>query len=178
MPDFGTTLPDGKTATSKDGQRRMIVSGGTWVNDPTYRPPAQPGKTSPQDRTALNAASAKAASERDAQRTYDAASRAVDDMGTGPGKAKWLDAIMPDESTNSGWSAVPDMLSDGLGVILGTPFRALTNQKTLDARDHLKTVSANVALAGSQQMKGSSSDKDTALMRMSGLSTYKGIKEN
>lgn len=172
MPDMNTSLPDGATATSKDKKSRMVVRGGVWVNDTTYQPTAGaqgPAETSAQDRTALLAASARAAAERDALRTYSQAGKAVTDMGTGPTRARWLDAITPDEDGG---------IMDTVGAVLGTPFRALENGRTFAARDQLRTVNANVALAGSQLMKGSSSDKDTALMRLSGIGPYKSVEEN
>lgn len=167
MPD---TYQEGQTATSKDGKKRVVFRNGMWLNDTSYKPPAEgPAKTSAQDRQELNAASSKAAAERDALRTYSKAKDAVETMGTGPGWASYLDAITPEEGGG---------VLDSVGGFLGTPLRALVSQDTWDARDHLKTVNANVALAGSQQMKGSSSDKDTALMRLSGIGPSKTEGEN
>jgi hypothetical protein len=131
--------------------------------------PAPPPKPTGQDLADLSAASAKAQAERDAARTYRSARQAVHDMGTGPWTAKWLDAITPDEDGG---------MLDTIGAVLGSPFRALVSDKTLAARDQLRTVNAQVALAGSQQMKGSSSDKDTALMRLAGIGPYKTVAEN
>jgi hypothetical protein len=125
--------------------------------------------TTSQDMDELREASAKAQAERDARLDYNSTARAVTDMKTGPWKAKWLDMITPDE--DGGWL-------DPIGAAIGAPFRAFVDDKTAAARDQLKTVGARVALQGSQQMKGSSSDKDTALMRMAGVSAYKGVGEN
>jgi len=166
-------INEGQGAISKDGKSRVVFKGGQWVKDPTYVPagaaPGSPVKTTPQDMKAMTDASAKAESERDSLRTYAGAGKAVDDMDTGPVKAAWLDAIVPDEDGG---------ILDKIGGILGTVARPFVSQKTLDARDQLKTVNANVALAGSQQMKGSSSDKDTALMRLSGIGPAKRPAEN
>lgn len=126
-------------------------------------------QTTPQDMMMLRDSTAKAETERRARRDYAATRRAVQDMKTSPSWAGYLDAITPEQDGN---------FLDKVGGFLGTPLRAFVSTKTMDARDRLKTVSAQVALAGSQQMKGSSSDKDTALMRLSGVSDYKGRKEN
>lgn len=161
---------EGQTATSKDGKKRVVFRGGQWVNDPTYQPPgADRAKTTPQDMQVLREASGKAAAERDALSTYSAAGRAVEELDTGPVKAAWMDAITPDED---------DGVMGRIGSFLGTPFRPLISKRDWEARDHLKTVNAQVALAGSQQMKGSSSDKDTALMRLSGMGPTKTTAEN
>lgn len=162
-------IREGQTATSKDGKSRVVYRSGMWVKDTAYSPPAEKAKTATQDRTALNAASETARVERDALRMYSGAQQAVDAMGTGPVRNAYLDAIIPDDD---------DGLAGKIGAFVGTPLRALVSQKTLDARDHLKTLSANVQLAGSQMMKGSSSDKDTAIMRMAGLSPSKQPAEN
>ncbi len=131
--------------------------------------PGGRAKTTPQDMMELREASAKAQTEREARLDYNSTARAVTDMNTGPWKARWLDAITPDE--DGGWM-------DGIGAVLGALPKAFVSDKTMGARDQLKTISAQVALKGSQQMKGSSSDKDTALMRMAGVSPYKGVAEN
>jgi len=166
-------INEGQGAISKDGKTRVVYKGGQWVKDDTYVPAsAAPGAkvdTSAADMKAMTDASAKAEAERDSLRTYAGAAKAVDDMDTGPVKAAWLDAIVPDEDGG---------ILDKVGGILGTVARPFVSQKTLDARDQLKTVNANVALAGSQQMKGSSSDKDTALMRLSGIGPAKRPAEN
>lgn len=122
-------------------------------------------KTTAQDMQVIRDASARAETERDARRTYAATRRAVAQMDTGPMKASFLDSITPEEDGTP--------ILDTIGAVLGAPARLFVSDKTWAARDHLKTVSAKVALAGSQQMKGSSSDKDTALMRMAGVSPYK-----
>lgn len=138
---------------------------------PTSGDPAAPSraKTTQQDMMMLRDSTAKAETERTARRDYAATRKAVATMNTGPTWAAYLDAITP--SQDGGWM-------DSLGGFLGAPLRAMVGQDKLEARDRLKTVSAQVALKGSQQMKGSSSDKDTALMRMAGVSDYKGTKEN
>jgi hypothetical protein len=147
MPTYGPEM-EGRTATSKDGKTRIRIVNGEAVKDDSFVPAgARPGAkldTSAEDMKALTAARDKASAERDALRTYAAAERAVDDFGptgTGPVTATFLDAIIPEEDGG---------IWDKAGAIIGTPFRALTSQMTMDARDHLKTVNANVALAGSQ----------------------------
>ena len=127
-------------------------------------------KTTPQDMQIIRDASALSESERDARRGYAATRRAVKTMHSGALKAGFLDSISPEED------GTPFL--DQLGVVLGLPARPFISDATWAARDHLKTVSAQVALAGSRQMKGSSSDKDTALMRMAGVSPYKSEAEN
>lgn len=126
-------------------------------------------KPTAKDMADLSAASSKAQAERDAARQYAATEMAVRTMDTGPWKAQWLDAIMPDE--DGGWA-------DGIGSTLGLAVRPLISDRTLEARDHLKTVGAQTSLNGSQQMKGSSTDKDMAIMRMAGVSPYKSKAEN
>lgn len=161
---------EGQTATSKDGKKRIVFKGGQWVNDPTYQAPgADRAKTTPNDMQVLREASREAASERDALRSYSAAGAAVDRLDTGPVKAAWMDAITPDED---------DGVLGKIGSVIGAPFRPLISKRDWEARDHLKTVNAQVALEGSQQMKGSSSDKDTALMRLSGIGPSKTSAEN
>lgn len=161
---------EGQTATSKDGKKRVVFRGGNWVNDPSYQPTGpERVKTTPDDMKALLAASGAAAAERDALTTYASAGKAVDRLDTGPVKSAWMDAITPDED---------DGVLGKVGSVLGAPFRPLISKRDWEARDHLKTVNANVALAGSQQMKGSSSDKDTALMRLSGIGPSKTSAEN
>ncbi len=126
-------------------------------------------KTTQQDMMLLRDSTAKAEAERNARREYAATRQAVLTMNTGPTKAGYLDAITREPGG--------DML-DMIGGAIYSPLRAFVSQSTADARDHLKTVSAQTALKGSQMMKGASSDKDTALMRMAGVSDYKGVNEN
>jgi hypothetical protein len=128
-------------------------------------------KTTPQDMKVLGEASSKAQAERDALRDYDSVERDVKTFGTGPLKARLIDALTPDQDGG---------ILDAVGGVIGIIPRSwgLPSEETLRARDHLNTVSAQTALRGSQQMKGSSSDKDTALMRMAGVSPYKSEAEN
>lgn len=126
-------------------------------------------KTTPQDMQMLRDASTRAETERDARRNYRSTRQAVIDMDTGPQKAAYLNAITSEEGGGF-W--------DGVGSVLGSVARPFVSDKTWAARDHLNTVSAKVALAGAQQMKGTSSDKDTSLMRMGGVSPYKQPREN
>jgi len=127
------------------------------------------GNTSPQDRTALNAASAKAQTERDAMRDYDMTERAVRTMNTGPMKAGFLDAITPSEDGG---------FLDAAGAIVGLIPRAFISQDTLDARDTLNTVSARSVTRGQALPPGPASDRDVALARTAAVSPYKGINEN
>lgn len=126
-------------------------------------------KTTAQDQKTAADYSATAAAERDALRTYANAAGSVERFNTGPIKSRLMDAIMPDEDGGF-WDAV--------GATVGAVARPFVSQKTIEARDQLKTVNANVALAGSNLMKGSSSDKDTALMRLSGMGPSKTVAEN
>lgn len=126
-------------------------------------------KTTPQDMIELREASGKAQSERDARRGYRSTQRAVEDMDTGPWKARWLDMITPDQDGG---------VMDTIGSVLGSVARPFISERTLAARDQMNTVSAQTALQGSQMMKGSSSDKDTLLMRTAGISPYKTKQEN
>jgi hypothetical protein len=126
-------------------------------------------KPTADDLKELREAGGRAEAERDAAREYVGAARSVKTMGTGPWKAWALDAITPDQDGG---------IMDAVGATLGAPLRALVSDKTLQARDHLNTINAKVALTGSQQMKGSSSDKDTALMRLGGIGPYKTEAEN
>lgn len=133
---------------------------------------AQPtgrAKTTPQDMQMLRDSTARAEAERNARRDYASTRQAVLDMNTKPSKASYLDAITP-EQDGGFWDAV--------GGFVGTPLRWFVSDKTMNARDQLKTLGAQTALKGSQMMKGASSDKDTALMRTAGVSDYKGVREN
>lgn len=127
-------------------------------------------KTTPQDMMILRDSTAKAEAERAAQRDYAETRRAVAKMDTGPVRAAFMDLITPEQDGN---------IFDKIGGVLGTPLRyALTNEQERDARDRLKTISAQVALKGAQMQKGTASNADTALMRIAGVSDYKGTKEN
>lgn len=126
-------------------------------------------KTTPQDMMILRDSSAKAQVERDAQRAYADTRRAVQTMGTGPYKAAWLDAITPEPDGG---------IFDKIGGFLGLLPRQFISDETMQARDQMNTVSAQTALTGSQMMKGSSSDRDTALMRMAGVGPAKSVGEN
>jgi hypothetical protein len=125
--------------------------------------------TSPQDRIALNAASMKAQTERDAMKDYDATERAVRTMDTGPLKASFLDAITPSE--NGG-------ILDTVGSVAGLIARPFISQDTLDARDTLNTVAARSVTRGQTLPPGPASDRDVALARTAGVNPYKGTKEN
>jgi hypothetical protein len=163
---------EGQTATSKDGMSRVVYKGGMWVKDTSFQPQAvhKDANISAQDRTVMNAASAEAQHERDASRMYSDTEGAVKAMGTGPVKATMLDLITPDEDDS--------YLGKVFGSTVGALARAVVPQKLLNARDQLKTVNARVALEGSKDMKGSSSDKDTALMRLAGIGPSKLEPEN
>lgn len=159
---------EGQTASHPDG-RRVIYRNGSWVNDTSRAQQPRRAAPSSTDQEALAEASRIAQSERDAMREYSQAESAVRRMDTGPVKARYLDAITPEEDGG---------VLDAVGGFLGTPLRWMVDDDTFAARDHLRTVNAGVALEGSSQMKGSSSDKDTALMRMAGVSPYKTVTEN
>lgn len=139
-------------------------SGGTGATGTPGR-----AKTTPQDMMLLRDSTSRAEAERNARKDYGSIRQAVRDMNTGPLKAATLDAITPQQDGG---------FMDTVGGLLGAPLRLFVSDKTMAARDQLNTVSAQVALKGSQQMKGSSSDKDTALMRTAGVSPYKSKAEN
>lgn len=163
-------IQEGQTATSKDGKSRVVFKGGQWVKDASFVPQAAsgPAKTTADDRKALIAAQGRAASERDAMRSYRSAGHALEKI-SGPTKASWLEAITPRPEGG---------LLDKIGGFLGTPFRALENDETLAAMDELSTVGASAALKNSGNVKGAASDKDMALIRLAGLGPYKTQGEN
>jgi len=150
-----------------------------WDNDPyatasdvkAAGPSMSPARTKPtsDDMKALIAASDKAAAERDASLEYDSLRKAVSDFDTGPVKARFLDMVLPDQDGG---------VLDTIGATVGLLARPFISDRTMAARDRLNTASAQTALEGSQMMKGSSSDKDTALMRTAGVSPYKSSGEN
>lgn len=168
MPDTPVTYQVGQTATSKDGTKRMVFDGEKWVNDPSFKPTPPKAKTLAKDMDILKEASAKAQAERDTVRTYDQAEQAVKRLDTGPFQGMWMDAITPDN--NGFW--------DGVGGFVGTPFRAFYSDQALEDRDQINTVNANAALAASANLKGAASDRDMALMRLTGLQTGKTKAEN
>lgn len=126
-------------------------------------------KTYAGDVAELRDASNKASAERDLTRDYGVTEKAVRDFDTGPVKARFLDMVLPDQDGG---------IMDTVGATVGLLARPFISDKTIAARDHLNTVSAQSALVGSGQMSGSSSDKDTALMRTAGVSPYKSTTEN
>lgn len=151
-----------------------------WASSPfataaSAKAAAAPARVKPtsQDMQLLRDSTNKAEAERNARREYAAVRRSVTNMNTGPFKAAYLDAITPEES-----SGVVDNVLDKVGAAVGFLPSLFVSNRTTDARQHLKTVSAQTALKGSQMMKGASSDKDTALMRMAGVSDYKSVNEN
>lgn len=159
---------EGQTATNPKTGQRLVFQGGQWHNA-SEGGAATISRSTPQDRTALNAASAKAQTERDAMRDYDVTERAVRAMSTGPMKAGFLDAITPSEQGGF-W--------DTAGAIAGLIPRAFISQDTLDARDTLNTVAARSVTRGQTLPPGPASDRDVALARTAGVSPYKGVKEN
>ena len=125
--------------------------------------------TTPQDRIALNAASAKAQTERDAMRDYDVTERAVRTMNSGPIKAGYLDAITPAE--NGGFW-------DTAGAIAGLIPSIFVSQDTMDALDTLNTVAARSVTRGQTLPPGPASVRDVALARTAAVNPYKGVREN
>lgn len=151
-----------------------------WASSPfataaSAKAAAAPARVKPtsQDMQLLRDSTAKAEAERNARREYSAVRQSVMNMNSGPFKAAYLDAITPDE----GGSTLGNVL-DKVGAVAGFIPSLFVSNRTSDARQHLKTVSAQVALKGSQMMKGGSSDADTALMRMAGVNDYKSVTEN
>lgn len=164
---------EGQTATSKDGKSQMVYKKGMWVRDTAYQPAAaQKQKTSADDVKYLKGLNDTASASGDFARMATQAAPAIQKFGpsgTGPLTAGFLDAITPDEGGG---------VMDTVGATLGTLFRPLISDQTWKARDQLRSLSAQVALKGSQMMKGSSSDKDTAIMKTAGISPYKTVPEN
>jgi hypothetical protein len=165
---------EGRTQTSKDGKVRQVWRNGMWIRDTSYVAPSDRDgervKTTPDDMKMLKAASERAATERDTSRVYSGALQAAETMGTGPVKNALLDFITPDEDDG--------MIGRGIATAVGWLPRALVSQKTLDARDHLKTTSAQATLAAAANQKGAPSDRDVALQRLAGMGPNKGIAEN
>jgi hypothetical protein len=143
----------------------------------TAAPPAK-AKTYSEDRKAALAASSRAATERDMSRDYDAAERAVRDFDTGPYKEAWMSAITPEKNTSGFIDGLADKVGALGGLILSGPGILGADKKTMAARDHLNTLSADVALAGNQQLKGSASDRDMAILRMTGVRPENTLEEN
>lgn len=183
MPTYGPEM-EGKTATSKDGKTRIIIRNGEAVRDDSYRPSgAAQVTTTNADMKALADARDTAQAERDATRTYLRAAKAIDDFGdSGPWKATLLDAGAPgqsEEAPDRGWAA------NVLGPVASLPmniaggiYRAFTPRKTLTARDTLRTIGAQGALAQSSKLKGTASNADMALIRTAGLQPSKYPEEN
>lgn len=126
-------------------------------------------KTTPDDMKMLKESSERASMERDSLRTYAGAGAAAGRLKTGPMQAWWMDAITPEEGGGF-W--------DSVGGVIGTPFRAMYSDQDWADRDHLKTVNAKVATAASQDLKGAASDRDMALLRISGIGAGKQLSEN
>lgn len=161
---------EGQTATNPKTGQKVVFQGGQWHNaSEGGAPTITRTKPTDDDMKALISASDKASAERDAADQYDSLGKAVDEFGTSPTRAWMYDALLPNQDGGF-W----DSVGAGIGLIPSL----FMSDKTLKARDHLNTASARVALDGSQQMKGSSSDKDTALMRTAGVSPYKSMAEN
>jgi hypothetical protein len=161
---------EGQTATNPKTGQKVVYRGGQWHNaSEAGTPTITRTKPTADDMKALIAASDKAATERDAAMDYDRLSQAVNDFSSGPVKARFLDMVLPDQDGG---------VLDTVGATVGLLARPFISGRTIEARDHLNTHSAQTALTGSQMMKGSSSDKDTALMRTAGVSPYKSQAEN
>lgn len=156
---------EGQTATHKDG-RKIVYRGGQWVNAGGV----SRTKPTPQDMSELRSASSRAQAERDAQMEYASTREAVRTMDTGPNRARMLDIAMPDEGGG---------ILDTIGAYtLGLPEKLFGDPKVRRARDHLNTVSAQNAIRSSQSLKGTSSDRDMAMLRTAGVSPYKDTSEN
>lgn len=168
MPTYGPEM-EGRTATSKDGKTRIIIRNGEAVADTSYVPPAEKTKTSSDDQKALRDSSARAMTERDAMRVYNDAEQAVRRLDTGPMQSWWMDTITP-EQDGGFW--------DSVGGVLGTPARLLYKDQDFSDRDHLRTVNADASIAASANMKGAASDRDMAMMRLTGVQTGKTREEN
>lgn len=139
-----------------------------WERDWGGTAPKAP-KSYGEDRKALIAAQDKAQGERDAQRDYDSTAKAVKDMGTGPVHSMLLDMALPDDG--GFW--------DTLGAAtIGTVARPFIKQRTIDARDQLKTFQSEQIIGGANRLKGPASDKDTAMARLLGVGPGRTESEN
>lgn len=175
MPEQTTTYREGQTATNPRTGQRVVFRNGMWVNDTsssTQARPQQRARTTSADQKAVQEGSALAQTERDTQRIYSQAEAAVNRLDTGPMQSWWMDAITPEPDGSGG-------ILDSIGGVLGTPFRHLGyNSQDWADRDQLNTVNANAAIAAAANMKGAASDRDMALMRLTGLQTGKTAAEN
>lgn len=126
-------------------------------------------KTTQQDMMVLRDSSAKAEAERDARKRYGDTHKAIRGMGTGPGRAQWLDAITPDEDES--------FLGSITGFVGAIP-RAFTDQEALRSRDYLKTLGSELVQTKAKSLSGPTSDRDVAMLRQSGISPYKSEAEN
>lgn len=176
---------EGRTATSKDGTKRVVYRNGEWVNDPTFAPGGNRTKTTTKDMQLLGELSSRAQAEREARRGYADTRKAVEDFGpagTGPLTASWLDFITPSEDAGRGqggfWANAGDVIGDTVGAGVGLFARPFITQRTWDARDRLRTANAKTALANSAQLKGAASDADMALLRTAGVGPYRQKNEN
>lgn len=165
MTDTG--YKEGQTATNPKTGQRLVFRNGQWVSAGSAPVRAE---TTAEDRKALNEASERARIERDVQRVYADADKAVTDFDTGPNKSWWMDAITPDEDDGI-WGAIG---ANTIGLIA----RPLVSDRTFEARDQLKTVNARTSLAASAQLKGVASDRDMGLLRLTGLKDSKSVAEN
>lgn len=175
MPEQPTTYREGQTATNPRTGQRVVFRNGMWVNDTsssTQARPQQRARTTATDQKAVQEGSSIAQAERDTRRIYNQAQGAVNRLDTGPMQSWWMDAITPEPDGSGG-------VLDAIGGVLGTPFRHLgySSQDWSD-RDHLNTVNANAAIVAAANMKGAASDRDMALMRLTGLQTGKTAAEN
>lgn len=171
MATTPTQYTEGQTATNPKTGERVVFRKGMWVRDtsaPTASAPTRP-KTTAADQKAVNEGSARAQAERDTGHIYDQAEQAVKRLDTGPVQSWWMDAITPEPDGG---------VMDGIGAFLGTPFRWAYDSQDWADRDHLNTVNANAAIAASANVKGAASDRDMALMRLTGLQTGKTKEEN
>jgi hypothetical protein len=128
-------------------------------------------KTTDVDRKEALAARKISAAERDSQRVYQDMGRAVDTFGTGPNWASYVDAITP--SPDDG------LITAALKGTVGAAARAVSiSRPVAEARTRIDTARAKLTVLGDKSMKGVLTDKDTALLRLSGIDTYKPPAEN
>jgi hypothetical protein len=151
-------------ATELDKYRQQGVAKGTRPGEPLK------AKTTKTDETALQNASDLATAERDAVKDYIRASDAVGVLGDGRMSSNIRSLVLP-EKDDGGMTAIAKS-------VLGWPVRALLDDKTTHAYEELNRVNAKAAVAASKDLKGPTSDRDIAMLRLSGISPFQSESSN
>ena len=127
----------------------------------TQTPTKPPGKLSVQDNKFLNemrATSGQAGLE--AETEYRNAARVIDRLGTGPVRAKLLDAFIPQDGGGF-W--------DTVGGVIGAPF---IDQQTVDDFQTLKGLQSKRVLTEQLAQKGPQTESDAARLKLTEISPY------